>query len=163
MGAHRERLLGLGRRPLEVLSRPADEVRGRTDAAAVAVITLCVAGLPTAAFRRALTARAPPGRSHHPESGPMGWADQNTGPDGWDEAVALDQPLQFGEDAEDEGLPPRSHRPPSGRSRARVEAGGPFRDEAGPRSLRYGHISVDLPIVTFVSWPVTAVKTHPWM
>ncbi|MFI6519727.1 helix-turn-helix domain-containing protein [Spirillospora sp. NPDC050679] len=49
-------LLALDRRLLDLLSRLARGLWGRADAAAVAVITLCVVDLPTAAFRRPLTA-----------------------------------------------------------------------------------------------------------
>lgn len=69
MGVRREQLLGpdlpehltadllaLDRRLLALLSRLARAMWGRADASAVAVITLCVVDLPTAAFRRALTA-----------------------------------------------------------------------------------------------------------
>ncbi|GIH78269.1 TetR family transcriptional regulator [Planobispora longispora] len=69
MGVSREQLLGPGlpdqlaadllaldRRLLDLLKRLARGMWGRADAAAVAVITLCVVDLPTAAFRRALTA-----------------------------------------------------------------------------------------------------------
>lgn len=51
-----DELLGLDKRLLSVLLRLADGMWGRTDAAAVGVITLCVVDLPTAAFRRAITA-----------------------------------------------------------------------------------------------------------
>ncbi|MFB4320508.1 TetR/AcrR family transcriptional regulator [Actinomadura sp. 21ATH] len=69
MSVNRERLLGPGlpdqlaadllaldRRLLDLLKRLARGLWGRADAAAVAVITLCVVDLPTAAFRRPLTA-----------------------------------------------------------------------------------------------------------
>ncbi|WP_026402437.1 TetR/AcrR family transcriptional regulator [Actinomadura rifamycini] len=71
MGVRREQLLGpdlperltadllaLDRRLLDLLTRLSRDMWGRADAAAVAVITLCVVDLPTAAFRRALTAPA---------------------------------------------------------------------------------------------------------
>ncbi|GAA4158099.1 helix-turn-helix domain-containing protein [Actinomadura keratinilytica] len=49
-------LLALDRRLLDLLKRLARGLWGRADAAAVEVVTLCVVDLPTAAFRRALTA-----------------------------------------------------------------------------------------------------------
>ncbi|MFC7722224.1 TetR/AcrR family transcriptional regulator [Nonomuraea recticatena] len=71
MGVRREQLLGpdlpdqlaadlfaLDRRLLALLSQLARGMWDRADAAAVAVITLCVVDLPTAAFRRSLIAPA---------------------------------------------------------------------------------------------------------
>ncbi|WP_067832059.1 TetR/AcrR family transcriptional regulator [Actinomadura kijaniata] len=53
-----DELLALDRRLLALLSRLARALWDRADAPSVAVVTLCVVDLPTAAFRRALTGPA---------------------------------------------------------------------------------------------------------